>query len=411
VGLSRAIAPPVAQCNHEFNAGGQGIRCTVTIVNYVTSTGTIDAVTPSTVTVTRCTGAAGPIAAGIAPPVVCNTTTTISVEPITLVDQCNDSGGGGGGVVICTATVTNHFTGAPLAAPVGATLYQCDGSDTTGPAVLSCTPTNSGASNVTDVTVGQCTGSGNGGTTVEFACSMDPASTMTSTLPINVQQCNGSANGNGAPSRMNCTSTVTNDVILAATATPTATPVPPTATLVPPTATPVPPTPTPVPPTPTPVPPTPTPVPPTPTPVPPTPTPAPPPPPEEIVEIIVPVIPPPAAPAPVIVPVVVPPGVVPVPPPGAIVVPPVVIPPGVTQVVLPPVVVPPGVTQVIVPVILPPGVVPVIVPKLAAPGAPATGNSASGTSHDWGWWLGTATAFAIATAGLVLIVSRRRMRE
>ena len=207
-------AAPVNQCNNDAasNVGGQGIACTVTIVNYVTSTGAFTNTLPSTVTVTRCTGAAGPIGAGAG---TCATTTTTSTEPITQVQQCNGSGNGGGGVVICTVTITNHFAGAPTVAATPAAIYQGIGSVITGtgaPGTL--TPVNTpGITSVTAATVGQCNGSGNGGTSVGFVCTVTPGSTATSTLAVNVDQCNGSANGGG--SRVTCTATVTNDVVAA----------------------------------------------------------------------------------------------------------------------------------------------------------------------------------------------------
>src|SRR5688500_16780162 len=43
------LAAPVAQCNDDgaSNVGGQGISCTVTIANFVTSTGAIDPARPT----------------------------------------------------------------------------------------------------------------------------------------------------------------------------------------------------------------------------------------------------------------------------------------------------------------------------------------------------------------------------
>ena len=223
-----AAAAPVSQCNGEANVGGQGIRCTVTIVNHVDSNGAATA--PSTITVTKCTGAAGPIGAGAG---TCNTTTTTSAEPITLIQQCNGSGNGGGGVVICLVEVTNSFSSAPVAALGAATVYQCVGSEITGPgAPAICTPANTpGITSVSAATVGQCNGSGNGGTSVGFVCTVTGGSTMTSTLPMNIDQCNDSANGGG--SLVQCTATVTNQVLaptptatqsVSATATATGTP-------------------------------------------------------------------------------------------------------------------------------------------------------------------------------------------
>lgn len=217
-----AQAAPVAQCNDDAasNVGGQGISCTVVIVNYVNSDGTIATTAPSTVTMTRCVGAAGPIGAGAG---TCATTVTTSSAPVTLVQQCNGSANGGGGVLICSVSVTNHFNGTPTA-PVGpATVYQCIGSVITGTgAPGTCTPVNTpGVTSVTAATVGQCNGSGNGGTSVGFTCTVDTASTVTTTLSVNVDQCNGSANGGG--SLVTCTASVSNQVT---PSTPTPTPTP-----------------------------------------------------------------------------------------------------------------------------------------------------------------------------------------
>ncbi len=213
-----AASAPVAQCNNDTasNVGGQGIACTVTIDNYVTSAGAATA--PSTVTLKVCTGAAGPIASGAG---TCTTTTSAPAEPVTLVQQCDGSGNGGGGVVICTVTVTNHFSSSPTAAITAATVYQCIPLPPGG----SCSPANTaGITSVPAATVGQCNGSGAGGTSVGFTCTVFGASGMTTTLPVNIDQCNGSGNGGGALVR--CTATVTNQVAP-----------PPTATATPPTAT------------------------------------------------------------------------------------------------------------------------------------------------------------------------------
>ena len=231
-----AAAAPVAQCNNDTasNVGGQGISCTVTIENHVTGGGTLDAAAPSRVTVTRCTGAAGPIGAGAG---TCATTVTTSAEPATQVQQCNGSGNGGGGVVICSVTVTNTFSTSPVSAATPATIYQCIGSVITGTGGPgSCTPANTpGVNSVSAATVGQCNGSGNGGTSVGFICTVSGQSTTTAALAVHIDQCNGSANGGGALLR--CTATVTNVVApsVPSTATPTATAssVPTTATVSP----------------------------------------------------------------------------------------------------------------------------------------------------------------------------------
>ena len=221
------LSAPVNQCNGLANVGGQGLACTVTIDNFVTSSGAASA--PSTVTVTVCVGAAGPIGAGAG---TCTTTVSSSAQPVLSVTQCDGSANGGGGVLICAATITNHFAGAPAVAPTPASVYMGIGSAITGtgaPGIL--TPANTpGVTSVTAANVGQCNGSGNGGTSVGFICTVSTGSTATSTLPINIDQCNNSTNGGGALTR--CTATISSIVAAAPTPTPapsaapTATPAP-----------------------------------------------------------------------------------------------------------------------------------------------------------------------------------------
>ncbi len=221
------LSAPVNQCNNDTasNVGGQGLACTVTVMNYVTSSGA--ATSPSTITVTKCVGAAGPIGAGAG---TCATTTSTSAVPVTSVTQCDGSANGGGGVLICTVTITNTFAGAPAVAPTAATVYQCIGSVITGTgAPGTCTPVNTaGVTSVTAANVGQCNGSGNGGTSVGFICIVSTGSTATSTLPVNIDQCNGSANGGGASTK--CQATINSIVVAAPTpapsVAPTATPAP-----------------------------------------------------------------------------------------------------------------------------------------------------------------------------------------
>lgn len=235
------LSAPVNQCNNDTasNVGGQGLSCTVTVVNNVDGSG--NATAASTVTVTKCVGAAGPIAAGAG---TCATTVSTSPAPVTSVTQCDGSANGGGGVLICTVTITNNIAGSVT--PTPATVYQCIGSVITGTgAPGTCTPVNTpGITSVTAATVGQCNNSGNGGTSVSFICNVsvgstmssafamnvDPVSvgsTMSSALAVNVDQCNGSANGGG--SLVRCTATV-NSVVTAASTPAPATPAPPTAT-------------------------------------------------------------------------------------------------------------------------------------------------------------------------------------
>ena len=234
---SAPIAAPIAQCNNDAasNVGGQGLSCTITIVNFVTGSGTA-ATTPSTATLTKCVGAAGPIGAGAG---TCTTTTSTSAQPITSITQCDGVSNGGGGVLLCTVTMTNNFSGTPAQPLTPATVYQCIGSAITGPGGPgTCSPVNTpGVTSVTAATVGQCNGSGNGGTSVGFICTVATGSTATSVLPVNIDQCNGSANGGGA--LVTCRATVTS-VVTAAVVVPTATPAPVALPIVAPTATPAP---------------------------------------------------------------------------------------------------------------------------------------------------------------------------
>ena len=235
-----AAAPPINQCNDDTasNVGGQGIACTVTIQNYIHigGNGVVEATAPSTITVTRCTGAAGPVAAGAG---TCTTESTTSAEPILIVQQCNGSGNGGGGVVLCTVTISTIISSTLVDALTPATVYQCIGSVNTGPgAPGNCSPENTaGITSVTVATVGQCNGSGNGGTSVGFTCTVSGDSTMTAAFPINVDQCNNSANGGGA--QVNCSVTVTNEALAQPAPTPTPTVKPPVTPTPAPTAAPM----------------------------------------------------------------------------------------------------------------------------------------------------------------------------
>src|SRR5688572_11271972 len=189
---SASAALTASQCNGEMNGGGTEVACTVAVTQYLTAAGALAATPPSTLSMTRCVGATGPIGT-----LTCTTTVTTLSEPVSTVRQCNGSGNGGGGAVVCTVTVDSHFVGAP-AAVTPATIYQCIGSVITGPgAPGTCTPSNTpGISSISQATVGQCNGSGNGGTNVGFVCTV-AASTTTASFPVNVDQCNDSGNGGG----------------------------------------------------------------------------------------------------------------------------------------------------------------------------------------------------------------------
>ncbi len=103
------------------------VACTVVIVNYIDVDGGLASTPDSTMTMTRCVGASGPVAS-----LTCDTpVVTVLTEPVTSISQCNGSSNGGGGTVRCSVWITNHFTGTdPALAPV--TVYQCVGSVITG---------------------------------------------------------------------------------------------------------------------------------------------------------------------------------------------------------------------------------------------------------------------------------------
>ena len=222
-----ASAAPVAQCNSEQNAGAQGVRCTTTVVNYLTASGALSVAPPSTVTVTRCVGTAAQISANSG---TCTTATTVSTTPVANVEQCNAVSGGGGGVAICVTNVTNHFATAPAGAFTPATVYQCVGSFVgafaSPPAAGSCQPANTGGgiTSVALATVGQCVNSANGSNGgVSYMCMTVAGSTTTTTFTMHIDQCNGSVNGADPVVRaavLTCYATVTNDVL--AIPTPTA---------------------------------------------------------------------------------------------------------------------------------------------------------------------------------------------
>ena len=357
-----AIAAPVAVaggtltvCNGEQNAPGEGVRCTVTVTNYVTATGAL-AVTPaSSWTVTRCTGAAGVLSPALLPAATCTTTTTPIVgAPVTTVQQCNGAGNGGGGGVWCTVTVTNHFTPAPVGAFTPASVYECVSVPLT-PGLL-CDPTSlaNTAGSVPAATIGQCNGSGNGGGLVPAVpggsanCSVGAGSTTTVTMVSHVDQCNGSANGGGA--FLKCSATVINDVVA---------------------------------------------------------------------PIIVPIVWPEVDQGnypPVVITVVPSAGAAPTPTttPPVVVVPVVIVPPGPTPVTVPPVAVPPGTAQILVPVIVPPGVTPIIVPQVVAPRPPRPAPTGTAGPSDGGGTPFTTVlllgfvALALTFGGRALIGERQR---
>jgi hypothetical protein len=204
-------APAVTQCNppdFPITAGFQ-VTCTVSVDNYTSATGA----TSSTVTTSACLGAAGVVFPACPLNLGPVTSTTMSTQLVTSVNQCNGIVTGGGSNVYCNVTVTNHVpAGTPES---GVTTDQCVGSVTGAGGTMACNPTSS----TTNATVTQCNGSVTGGGTFlgepTAACTVTGAATAD---PVTVNQCNGTATGGG--SAVTCMTAVS-DVFAASTTTPT----------------------------------------------------------------------------------------------------------------------------------------------------------------------------------------------
>src|ERR1700723_780245 len=152
-----AGAPAVPQCNppdFPITAGFQ-VTCTVSVENYTSATGA----TSSTVTTSACLGAAGVVYPACPLNLGPVTSTTMSTQLVTSVNQCNGIVTGGGSNVYCNVTITNHVpAGTPES---GVTTDQCIGSVTGAGGTVACNPSSS----TTNATVTQCNGSGTGGGT------------------------------------------------------------------------------------------------------------------------------------------------------------------------------------------------------------------------------------------------------
>jgi hypothetical protein len=207
-------APAVTQCNppdFPITAGFQ-VTCTVSVDNYTSATGA----TSSTVTTSACLGAAAVVFPACPLNLGPVTSTTMSTQLVTSVNQCNGIVTGGGSNVYCNVTITNNVpAGTPES---GVTTDQCVGSVTGMGGTVACAPTSS----TTNATVTQCNGSVTGGGT--FAGEPTAACTVTGAAtadPVTVNQCNGTATGGG--SAVTCMTAVS-DVFAAATTTPTSAP-------------------------------------------------------------------------------------------------------------------------------------------------------------------------------------------
>jgi hypothetical protein len=157
------IAATTACSDGVDNTGGLGLICQIVIVNTITATGG-----SATVTVHECHGAAGNPAAA------CTDTTASLTQPVTAVNQCNNSINGGGGTLRCSVVVTNNYVDASPGS--------------------------------TAATVNECVGSGGG---ITVGCDPFPATTSGAAIT----QCNGSANGGGA--LVICSTSLANNVVAA----------------------------------------------------------------------------------------------------------------------------------------------------------------------------------------------------
>ena len=203
----------VTQCDGRLSGAGGAeniITCTVTIDNYIVNGTTSSRVSVSYVcSLNPCSSTGGSTGPGL----------------VTGVDQCNGSGTLSAVVVHCDTIIRNHVS--PNISPVlAATLNQCVGSSGAGTADLCNPATTSGAP------VHQCNGSvtgGGGG----IDCLLNP-STVSASLPVTVDQCNGTATYPGSFLVCRVTLSNDNDVSNAVIGAPTPTPTPtPTATVTP----------------------------------------------------------------------------------------------------------------------------------------------------------------------------------
>lgn len=206
VAAAATIAPITTCSNGVDNTPGLGLICDTTIVNTITTTGG-----SAMVTVRECHGAAGD------PEASCTNETVNLTEPVTEVNQCNDSTNGGGGVLRCRVRITNNFVeGDPASTAV--TVNQCVGSG--GGVANDCDPF---PATTTSATITQCNGSANGGTLVDLTCVA--TGTESAVFSVLINQCNDSTNGGGAVVR--CSANIeTNAIAPSPSPTPTTAPAP-----------------------------------------------------------------------------------------------------------------------------------------------------------------------------------------
>ncbi|MEA2537867.1 MAG: hypothetical protein QOF11_2101 [Chloroflexota bacterium] len=204
---------------------GTMITCDISVTNTITA---IDSSTgvPTGTSVVRVTECTGPASGRLNPAfLTCSTDLQTLVQLVTSIQQCNGVGYGGGNVLECDVEVTNDFVGVVPQVLSAVTVSQCV------PGAAVTTGCNPNPASVTNATITQCNASSYGGGQEDFNCTA--SGTTTGTLSVTVHQCNDSNYGGG--SWLNCSASLTNNIISAPTATPapttapTATPAPTTA--------------------------------------------------------------------------------------------------------------------------------------------------------------------------------------
>jgi hypothetical protein len=184
----------VGQCNHVNDTAGLTTTCNITIVNNLTDN-------PAT------TGSVVAVNGGLP---------TTSSDLVTRVAQCNYTGNGGGGTLTCNINITNNIAVNGAAAATGVTVNQCvvaggpPGYVLGPPLPGNPDPCDPYPASTSGATITQCNTSGNGGGLVAPS-TCDASGTVSSSLPILVHQCNHSVNGGG--SKINCSTTITTNVI------------------------------------------------------------------------------------------------------------------------------------------------------------------------------------------------------
>jgi hypothetical protein len=192
------------------DTAGLGVICEVTIVNTITPTGG-----SAVVTVRECHGAANDAEADCS----ASEAGVLLAEPVSEVNQCNNSLNGGGATMECSVDITNNFVGVDPTPVNDATVNQCNGSGA-GPGGDITTGCDPFPANTTNATITQCNGSANGLTLVEMTCTA--SGTASDAFAVTVNQCNDSVNGGGA--LLICSANIENNVVAGVTPTPTATP-------------------------------------------------------------------------------------------------------------------------------------------------------------------------------------------